>query len=230
MIKKFKQGRVLEKSETLLVFVKGAHIMDIKDIKPNSHKYKAEQKTATNTSEKKVEKVIKGTAKVKKKNGIQKAASNFIAEEASNIKTYLINDVLIPTIKNTIWDAFTNSLDMILFNGSKHAKKKSSGGYVSYRSYYDKDDRHSSSARTRSQFDYDDIIFETKGEALAVRDQMDDLIDRYGFVTVADMYDMVDISAPYTSNKYGWTNIRNAEPVRVREGYILKLPRAYVID
>ena len=71
-----------------------------------------------------------------------------------------------------------------------------------------------------------DITFETRGDAEAVLEQMDDVIDRYGIVTVADMYDMADLTAPYTSNKYGWTSINSAEVVRVRDGYILKLPKA----
>ena len=49
-------------------------------------------------------------------------------------------------------------------------------------------------------------------------------------VTVADMYDMADVPAPFTSSKYGWTNISRAETKRVRDGYILELPKAMPID
>ena len=59
---------------------------------------------------------------------------------------------------------------------------------------------------------------------------MDELIDTYGSVSVADMYDLVGMSCNYTDNKYGWTNLRNAEPVRVRDGYLLKMPKATPID
>lgn len=55
---------------------------------------------------------------------------------------------------------------------------------------------------------------------------MDELIDTYGNVSVADLYDLVGKSCEYTDQKYGWTNIRNAEPIRVRDGYMLKLPKA----
>ena len=67
-------------------------------------------------------------------------------------------------------------------------------------------------------------------EAEEVRRQMLDVIARYGFVTVADMYDMAGLTPPYTANSYGWVNIRTAEPVRVRDGYILRLPKASPID
>ena len=50
-------------------------------------------------------------------------------------------------------------------------------------------------------------------------------------MTVADLYDLVGLNHNFTDNKYGWTNLRNAQPVRDRDGYyILKLPRAVPID
>ena len=59
---------------------------------------------------------------------------------------------------------------------------------------------------------------------------MNELIDTYDVVSVADLYDLVGKSCNYTDNKYGWTNIRNAEPIRVRDGYLLKMPKAGPIN
>lgn len=44
------------------------------------------------------------------------------------------------------------------------------------------------------------------------------------------MKDLVGITGSYTDNKYGWTNIRNAEIVHVRDGWMIKMPRAVAID
>jgi hypothetical protein len=44
------------------------------------------------------------------------------------------------------------------------------------------------------------------------------------------MYDMADLTAPFTGNKYGWTDIRGASVERVYDGYIIKLPRAMPIE
>ena len=150
-----------------------------------------------------------------------------------NLKSYLLEDVIIPTIRNTIWDAITNSLDMILFGGTGRSRRKSLSSKVSYRDYYD-EKRHGgsrSSERKRSGYDFDDIILETRGEAEEVLERMDELIETYSFASVADLYDLVGITCDYTDNKYGWTNIRNAEPIRVRGGgYMLKMPKALPID
>ena len=59
---------------------------------------------------------------------------------------------------------------------------------------------------------------------------MDEIIDTYGIVTIADFYDLAGVTGDYTTNNYGWTNIRNAEVVRVRDGYIIKMPKAMPID
>ena len=73
------------------------------------------------------------------------------------------------------------------------------------------------------------IVLETRGEAEEVIAAMDGLMDTYGIVSVADLYDLVGKPCNFTDNKYGWTNIRNVEPVRVRDGYMLKLPKAMPI-
>ena len=198
--------------------------------KPNSYKSKEEQKAS---SEKKIEKVVQGEVKTKKTSEIQKLGSIFISEDVNNVKDYILMDVIVPSIKNAIYELVTGSLDMIFFNGQGHLKKKSQSSTVSYSRYYDQKrdvDRGYSGTRTATGYDYNDIILETRGEAEDVLDRMSELIDTYGQVTVADLYDLVGITGNYTDNKYGWVNIRNAEPIRVRNGYLLKLPKAIPVD
>ena len=198
--------------------------------KPNSYKSKEEQKAS---SEKKIEKVVQGEVKTKKKSEIQKLGSVFISEDVNNVKDYILMDVLVPSIKNAIYELVTGSLDMIFFNGQGRLTKKSQSSTVSYSRYYDQKrdtDRGYSGTRTATGYDYNDIILETRGEAEDVLDRMSELIDTYGQVTVADLYDLVGITGNYTDNKYGWVNIRNAEPIRVRNGYLLKLPKAIPVD
>lgn len=198
----------------------------------NSHRSK-ELRSEETSNDRKIQKVVSGKVKTRENKG-RKFADIFISEDAANIKSYIFMDVLVPAVKKAISDIVTDGIEMLLYGGTGGRKNKSSSGRVSYRSYYDvrrSDRRESSDYRARSRFDFEDIVFESRGEAEAVREQMVDVIDRYGFVTVADMYDMADLTAPYTSTKYGWTNIRSAEPVRVSGGgYILKLPKAMPID
>ena len=199
---------------------------------PNSHKYKEEQKNAA-PEEKRVTKVVKGPVKTKK-NEIRKFTDIFISEDIANVKDYIFMDVLVPAIKKAIYDIVTNGIDMFLYGGSGKGKTSSSGSRVSYGKFYEQKNtsgyRGSENTKSTTGFQYDDIIFDNRGEAEAVKQQMQAAIVKYGFVTVADLYDMADLPAPYTSQKYGWMDVSNVEASRVRDGYVLKLPRAVPID
>lgn len=196
---------------------------------PNSHKSKMEKR---DISEKKVEKVITGTAKTKKKSEFRKFTDVFLAEDMESVKSYILTDVLVPSIKKAIDDIVSNGIHMLLYNGeSRHHDSKGVAGKVSYRSYYDKgDNRRDYHARSRSMYTYDDIYLETRGEAEQVLDRMDELVKEYGIVRVADLNELVGITGAYTDNKYGWTDIRSASIVRTRDGYMIKMPRAMPLD
>lgn len=200
------------------------------EYKSNSHRSK-EGKTEALTDRKKVEKVVHGKVRTKPKSGISKITDIFISEDAANVKSYIVMDVLVPAVKKAISDIVRDGIDMILYGESRGRKSSSASGYVSYRDYSRSDDRDRfRDSRSRSSYAHDDIILDSRGEAEEVLTRMDELIDTYGNVSVADLYDLVGKSSEYTDNKYGWTNIRNAEPIRVRNGYMLKLPKALPIN
>lgn len=198
------------------------------EYKPNSHKFREGQTEAL--TDKKIQKVVRGKVKTKPKSGMSKITDVFISEDAANVKSYIVMDVLVPAVKKAISDIVRDGIDMILYGESRGRRSSTSSSYVSYRDYSRSDDRDRfRDSRTRSGYNHDDIILETRGEAEEVLTRMDELIDTYGVVSVADLYDLIGKSCEYTDNKYGWTNIRNAEPIRVRDGYMLKLPKALPI-
>ena len=198
----------------------------MEDYKPNSHRSKEKAAAAAKT-EKKVEKVVNGTVKTKKKSEMNKLKDLFISEDAANVKSYILMDVL---VKKAISDIVTDGVSMILFGTTGNRSSRGNSSFISYDKFSRReDDRRYGSARTRSGYNFDDIYLESRGEAEEVLSRMDELIDMYGVVSVADLYDLVGITGNYTDNKYGWTNIRNAEPIRVRDGYLLKLPKVTTI-
>lgn len=204
---------------------------EIGNYKPNSHKAKEEAAER----EKRVEKpVVRGNVKIKEKSEVSKLAEVFISEDVSNVKNYILMDVLIPTIKKTLYDIVTNTFDMVLFGGNgqrRSESNRSNASYVSYNRFSDRrDSNRYESSRARNSFSYNDIIFDNRGEAEEVLSQMDDILGNYPYVTVADLFDLVGQSCDFTCQKYGWTNLRNAEVVRVRDGYMIKLPKALPID
>lgn len=202
----------------------------MENYKPNSHKSKEENKALPDEREK-LEKVIKGTAKTKK-NEMRQLRDIFISEDVKSVKSYILMDVLVPAIKDAIEDIVTNGIRMVL-RGETSARKSSSASKISYNRIYDSkinNDRFARDSSPSLRYSYDDIILESRGEAEDVITRMEEIIEEYGFVRVADLYDLVGITGDYTDNKYGWTSIRSAEPVRVRNGYMLRLPRAVPLN
>lgn len=202
------------------------------DYTPNSHKYKQETQTA---KDKKVEKVVSGTVKTRKKNELQRAAGSIIYEGTKNLKSYILLDVLVPAVKDAIEDIFVNGIRIIL-RGETGVRRDNNSplSRVSYNTAYDSNRKRYQDGQVSRQryggYNYDDIVLSTRGDAEKVLKHMDDLIDIYGSVTVADMYDSVGIIGSPNDNKWGWINIANAEVIRVRDGYLIKLPKACPIE
>ena len=197
----------------------------MEEYKSNSHKSRELNKK----NKERPQKVVNGGVKIRKRSASRTFIDEFVSEDFSSMKTYIITDVLLPAIKKGLYDVVTNGIEMLLYGESKTNKKSSSSSRVSYGAYYERDERNT--RRGRAGYNYDDIILSSRAEAESVLSSMDDLIQTYGIVSVADYYDLVGKTANFTDNNYGWTNISNVTVAHLRDGgYTLKLPRAVPIN
>jgi len=200
--------------------------------KSNSHKSKAVAKENAEPKKKNIGKVIEGQAKIGKKSELQKMADAFLPEEGlSGIKDHIIMDVVVPTIKKIISDTVETILygatGMTPRNGSNSNKSKTS--YGSYYARKEEEERYArpvGSSRMNATYSYEEIILETRGQALNVIACMEDIIETYECVSIADLYEMVDLTGNYTDNNYGWLDLRGARVEQLRRGgYALRLPK-----
>lgn len=198
----------------------------------NSSKARQEKKQEVSREGKRAEKVVRGKVKTKK-NEIRKWTDVFISEDVGSVGNYILMDVLVPTFKKTLYDIVVNSIDIALFGGRGGSggggSRRTISDKVSYRDYNgvsrrDRDER-SYNRNTRDHV-YEDIVFEARADAKDVLDGMDEIMEAYDFVRVADMYDLAGLTCEHTLNNYGWTDIRSAKIVPVGDGYIIKMPRA----
>lgn len=184
-----------------------------------------ERRHSNNERERHLEKVIQGETKKRKKSEVRKFASLFTPEDTVGVKEYILFDIVIPGIKNAMMDV----LSIMLFGEAGRSRRSDGSGRskLTYHRGSIDERRERDYARPRSSsFEYDDILFETRGDAEVVLDQLDAEIEQYGMASVGDLYDLAGVTCrSYTANKYGWTDIRNAKVVRVSDGYILQLPR-----
>lgn len=198
--------------------------------KPNSHKSKQVVKQS-DAPKKNIGKVIDGTAKVAKKGEFQKAVDAFLPEEGlKGINDHIIMDVVIPTIKKIISDTVETllygSTGLAPRNGTGNKSKTSYSGFYNRKEEEEQYSRPIGSSRLNASYSYEEIVLETRGQALSVISCMEEVIDTYECVSVADLYEMVDLTGNYTDNNYGWLDLRGAQVIQLRRGgYALKLPK-----
>lgn len=207
--------------------------MDINNLEPNSHKYRQEKAKVSGelTERHRVEKVISGTATVKKRSLTKRFVETFFAGDMKDVKSYLIFDVMVPAIKETINSLINKGTEMILFGESTRSPSKnriSGGTYVSYgSSFRNEREKLVPSRQNRMLHKFDDICFETIGDANQVVDILTELISLYHQATVGDFYDAAGVTPEWSDSteNYGWTDLTGVRVVRTRAGYIIDLPR-----
>ena len=193
----------------------------------NSQKSKRE---AAEREKRRVEKVVSGPVRPRKKSELQKVADSFISEDVSNIKQYILMDVLIPSIKRAVSEIVTNGINMLLYGEAVRTEKKSNASKISSRTYYNSQEPSQPTPRTGSVYDYDEYTITNRGEAEEVLSSLEDMIERYGTASVADFYELLGVSCNFTDYNYGWSDLRNARVVSVRDGYVIKFPKAMPIE
>lgn len=203
--------------------------METSSYAPNSHKYKSESsldRTTDVPEKKKVEKVIKGTAVAKKPGFMKRFAGKFLSEDVDDVGSYILMDVLVPAVKAAISDVVSTGIDMLLYGEARGPRKgNGSSSRVSYSSFYDSKSKPRQVRSMSDRYECQEIILADRGEAELVLDRLIDIIDEYHMASVSDLYDMVDVSGNYTDQYWGWFDLSNSQVQRVREGYLLKLPR-----
>lgn len=182
---------------------------------------------------KEVSKVTKGKVKTQEKSALKKFGEAFIEDDIADIKSYVISDVIIPAVKNLIFDSFIGSLEMMLFGSTGNRSRRSggkngSGTYVSYNKFSDNRSRRNDDSRSDSRLDYQSIIFEEKADAEEVLDTLRNLIEDYDQATIGDFYDAAGITPDknFTKNEeYGWNDLNHASVKYGRDGWFISLPK-----
>lgn len=206
----------------------------MEEYKTNSYKSREPQKPVEEQP-RKIEKVVTGPVKIKKKTGASKFFNEFFTEDAPKIKEFIKSDIIIPTLKKVVTDIVTNGINMVMYGADAGRNRNVSSPVtkIAYKNYSSYSNPNAGFVRptARTTYSYDEIIFANRGEAEMVLTEMDEIISRYGFVKVADYYDLVGTSGTHTDNNYGWMNLSQAQVVRLSNGeYTIKLPRALPID
>jgi hypothetical protein len=182
---------------------------------------------AENNRPVKLNKIVKGN--VKKKSTASKTLTNeFVKEEPSYVRDYILGEVVLPAVKNLVADIINNAVSMFLFGETRGTDRRDRGRY-STSSRRDTFEDRPRERRYRNNMRYDDfshIVMESRSDALSVLNDLRDYIEDYGEVQVARFYELVGEDSQGVDNDYGWTNLDRAYVDSVRGGYIIEFPKA----
>lgn len=183
------------------------------------------------------------TTKVTVKNDSesQKMKKRFFAEDIKTVGGHVLDTVLIPSIQKIISDLVKNGIDFLIY-GSKSNRSQSGVGNISYMNYYNRGVPNVNYSYTTPMlgtnksnvYTVNDIVFnggvEARGEAEEVLLRMKEYVDVYGMVSVADFYELIGSKSDHTDQKWGWRDLRNAEVIRVDNGFAIRFPRIQPLE
>lgn len=192
------------------------------------------KKEKENKPEKKIERVVTSDVLVQKRSLGRKFRDLFVEADLRSVTRYVISDVLLPAFRNTIVDASTKGIERMMY-GEPAVRRRNfgMGPRVTYnspinRGYRDAErpaygrgnlaPRSSTSAR-------EDFILSSREEADTVLERMNDIIDTYDIVSVADLNDLVGFPTSHVDNKWGWASLADVQIRQTREGYLIDLPK-----
>lgn len=193
-------------------------------LNPNKGKAAPQKETTNEAVETESKKIVTGTVTAKKKSGLTKFADVFIAQDLEKVKSYIIMDVIIPTVKETILE----SIRMILgVEGRGSGAKKPSPARTSYGRYYERErEQGIPYNRARStNYDIDDYEVDDRGEAEYVLDELRADVAEYGQVSVAAYYELIGVTGTHADRNYGWYDLRTARIVPSGGMFVIRLPR-----
>ena len=172
------------------------------------------------------------TAKTREQRLSRKLRDSFIPEDIQDVKTYLIFDTIIPHVKDTILDLINMAFYGETYGGRRGGRRGySTNERTSYAAYYKSDKDRDRRERARRSTDIPEIIVDSRAEGLDVIEEMTNLLEEYGQVSVADLNEICNITGEFTDEKFGWYNLGNARVKRVGPSeYLIDLPKPKPLD
>lgn len=196
-------------------------------------------------AEKRVDQVVTGKVVRRKKSLGKRFTEVFVnGPDSRSVFDYVFFDILVPAGKDLFMDATYAGLERKIYGevrstgrrGYSRGPGRTDYNRISTGSVLRSDPRGAPredprmSRRGRATHDFGEIVLESRVQANEVIDTLYEIISKYEIATVADLYAALGESSNYTDNKWGWDDMRGADSERVRDGYLLVLPRPKPID
>lgn len=212
---------------------------------PSNSKTNTNRPAAKPEEKKVVERVTRGQVVRRKKPFYKRIKEKFTGgEDAGTVLEYVFFDIIVEAGKDILLDAFNAGLERKFYGevrsrgrrGYSRGPGRTDYNRISSGSVLRSDprglmrDEPRMSRRGRATHDFGEIVLSSRVEANEVIDALFEIVSKYDVATVADLYDLVGEPSTFQDNKFGWDDLRGADSERVRDGYLLILPRPQALD
>lgn len=162
----------------------------------------------------------------------------FFAGSSREAFGYMAEEVVVPSLRDMFAESMHSLVDRVIYGpGSGGGRRRSAAsspntatGHVNYGGYSQPSQpaqqQRTITRRSRAVHDFQDLVIPNRADAAEVLDNMYEWLERFGRVSVADLYSLVGVRPEHTDEKWGWTSLRGARAVRLPRdaGYMLDLP------
>lgn len=145
------------------------------------------------------------------------------------IKQHLLWDIFIPWLQDTAHNAW-QGLGDVAFPGSGRTASKASNGVPEYYSYNEPYRYSNYNPWTASNGYIPKMKPTTYKRCCEILESMHESIMRVGYATLLEFNSEVGNETYSTQHDYGWISIKGVEPIQVRGGWIIQMPKAVPID
>lgn len=195
-----------------------------------------EKKEKSERPEKVVVKVITGEVVQKPKSIGRKFKDVFFTGDAKQAFRSATTDILFPALKSLIVDMTSKTMERVVFGETRRRSNPYQRTDYNTRYYVnsplmqrpmDPRDRANLPDQPRirqNRHEINDVVLATREEAELVLERLNDILETYQVVALADLYVLLGLETSHIDNKWGWTYLNNAQVRQIRQGYLLELP------
>lgn len=179
--------------------------------------------------------IVTGKAEVKKKSEGKKFVEQLFQGDLNTVQKSVLKDIILPSIRDTLWGVIERAVRGVIYGESEPDRRGDGRSIPARRVDYTRFSRDSRPSRDYDRdrddiLDFGEVCLEKRSDAEALFDQLRSFIDRYGWVSVMQVYELLGEKTKYTDRNWGWRDLRGTDIVNGRGCYILRLPRPKPLD
>lgn len=184
----------------------------------------------------KVQKVVTGTVKKRKKNLIERLVIGIIGPDGlPAVGSYLLKEVIGPSLVQLTAESAKSAIDMLMYRGQPghpgvtpvQPSRVAMRPQTNYANRYATPPQQVATQVNRSVRGHVvDYTIADRNEGYTVIQSLQAIAEAYNVVSLADYYDMIGVTSQYTDYNFGWdaSAISQVALMPVAGGYVIKFP------